>query len=72
MIKDNNNNKSKRIKWVKQLNKNIMKAYFYVSKCQDTPAPGWGSLFYARFAELNLELDVTEQNVDRKKCVIKK
>ncbi|XP_030758039.1 uncharacterized protein LOC115883768 [Sitophilus oryzae] len=50
-----------------------MRVYFYVSKCQDIPPPGWRTQLHSKFLELHPELLMTEQNVvDRKNVIVKK
>ena len=64
---------TKRIKWSKEMNENVIKTYYHSNQCRDDPLPGWRTKFYLEFSNRYPHLQITEQNlIDRRNAIIKK
>ncbi|CAH1103051.1 unnamed protein product [Psylliodes chrysocephalus] len=65
--------RTERIKWSRELNIDVMRAYYYVNQCDDNPLSGWRHSLHCEFTRRHPELQLTEQNIaDRKNFIIRK
>jgi hypothetical protein len=62
-----------RIKWSREMNTDIIIAYYRANKCEDRQLPGYRHLMYAEFTKIRPELQLNEQNViDRMNAIVKR
>jgi hypothetical protein len=62
-----------RIKWPRDMNIDVIKAFYRANKCEDLPQPGLRHLLHEEFKKIRPLLIISEQNVvDRKNVIIKK
>jgi hypothetical protein len=62
-----------RIKWTREMNIDIIKAFYRANKCEDIPQPGYRQMLYTEFNKIRPELQLTEQNIiDRRNAIVKK
>ena len=64
---------TKRIKWTRDMNFDVIRSFYRINKCDDTPLPGYRHQLFHEFTKLYPHLQLTEQNVvDRRSVIIKK
>lgn len=62
-----------RMKWTQELNKDILRSFYYVNKCNDRHLPGVRNLLRDHFLAKHPELTLTPQNcIDRKNQILRK
>uniref|UniRef100_A0A336M9S3 CSON013850 protein n=1 Tax=Culicoides sonorensis TaxID=179676 RepID=A0A336M9S3_CULSO len=62
-----------RIKWTKDMNMEVMRAFYKINQCEDNPRTGYRRLLHEEYSRLRPDLGLTEQNiVDRWKLIITK
>ena len=65
--------KTKRIKWTRDMNLDIMRTFYRINRCDDTPLPGYRHVLHREFVKIYPDLNLTEQNVvDRRSVILKK
>lgn len=63
---------TKRMKWSREMNLNVIRTYLLVNECRDDPLPGWRQKLHSEFLKRYPDINVTEQNlVDRKRTIIR-
>ena len=60
------------MKCSREMNISVIQSYYRATKCSNIPPPGYRTLLFEEFKNINPDLDVTEQNlVDRKNIIFK-